>query len=141
MPNFTLEPDNRSALSALLHDDKWIVACLCAAWCDVCKSYKPSFEQLATTHPDAHFLWIDIEDNADLVGDFDVENFPTLLIQRNNLVAFFGTVLPDTRIAERLLMAQMEKSDAVLAAEASSTTEHQDWQHNYNLRSYLSQKD
>jgi len=36
-------------------------------------------------------------------------------------------------------MAQMEKSDAVLAAEASSTTEHQDWQRNYNLRSYLSQ--
>ena len=50
------------------------------------------------------------------VGDIDVENFPTLLIQHSDAVAFFGTVLPDAKLADRLILAQAEKSDVELRA-------------------------
>ena len=114
----TLELHNRAQLALALTGDAWLVACLCAAWCDACRDYRPRFDQLAAQHPDKHFLWIDIEDQADLVGDLDVENFPTLLIQRGETVAFYGTVQPDLHQANLLLTAQAAKSTAELQAGA-----------------------
>lgn len=114
----TLDNDNQTTLAAWLEEDAWMVACLCAAWCDTCRSYRTGFEQLAAAHPDKRFVWIDIEDQADVVGDIDVENFPTLLIQRGDTVSFFGTVLPDAKLADRLIQAQTEKSKAQLQADA-----------------------
>ncbi len=137
MSSLILEQHNRDQLAALLSGDSWVVACLCAAWCDVCNAYRPDFDKLASEHPDKQFVWIDIEDQADVVGDFDVENFPTLLIQLGNVVAFYGTVLPDTRIADRLLMAQVQKSADELHDEATGNAEHKRWQHDYNLRQRL----
>jgi len=122
MTALTLEANNRRQVAEwLLQDDTWTVACLCAAWCDTCQAYRATFDALAARHPLQHFVWIDIEDQADLVGDFDVENFPTLLIQRRDRVAFFGVVLPELRIADRLLTAQFEKNDAELAAAAANS--------------------
>jgi len=126
----TLEQADFDRLAAWLEDGSWVVACLCAAWCDTCNGYRGAFDALAARHPDKHFVWIDIEDRADLVGDIDVENFPTLLIQRGDAVAFFGTVLPDARLAERLLQAQAEKSEADIRKQASGQSE-------YDLRARL----
>lgn len=108
MPALTLDHHDRQQLLALANESQWIVACLCAAWCDVCKTYRVDFDRLADAHPDKRFVWIDIEDQADLIGDIDVENFPTLLMQRGETIPFFGTVLPDARLAERLILAQTE---------------------------------
>ncbi|WP_420473328.1 thioredoxin family protein [Noviherbaspirillum sp. ST9] len=133
----TLDNDNRHQLAAWLDQDEWLVACLCAAWCDTCRGYRSGFEQLATQHPDKRFVWIDIEDQADFIGDIDVENFPTLLIQRRDAVAFFGTVLPDLKIADRLIQAQAEKSRDDLRAEASGSSERAEWQRICNLHTRL----
>lgn len=48
------------------------VACLCAAWCRTCESYRSVFEQvlhgLGETRPIRRH-WIDIEDETELLGD------------------------------------------------------------------------
>lgn len=137
MASLTLDSDNRTQLMQWLNDDAWVVACLCAAWCDTCCAYRSSFDALAARHPDKRFVWIDIEDEADLVGDFEVENFPTLLIQRSDAVAFFGTVLPDINIAHRLIQVQTEKDMESLRADAASTAERRNWQQEYNLHTRL----
>jgi thioredoxin 1 len=137
MPFYTLDSTNRREISKILSEDKWVMACLCAAWCDVCCQYRAGFEQLAAEHPDKYFIWIDIEDQADIVGDFDVENFPTLLIQRADTVAFFGTVLPEIRQANRLLLAQTEKSEDELLREVNNSAEKKEWQSECNLRQRL----
>jgi thiol-disulfide isomerase/thioredoxin len=134
MSCLNLETDNRSDILNAISGDDWIVACLCAEWCDVCRQYRVSFEELATRHPDKRFLWIDIEDQADVVGDLDVDNFPTLLIQRGDIVAFYGTMLPDARQLDRLIAAQAEKSDEQLQKEADSSRERRAWQEECNLR-------
>ncbi|MDB5838824.1 MAG: thioredoxin family protein [Herminiimonas sp.] len=139
MTSVTLELDNRTRLLETLTGDAWMVACLCAAWCDVCRQYRAGFDAFAARHPDKHFVWIDIEDQADVVGDLDVENFPCLLIQRGDTVAFFGTVLPDWRQANRLLEAQVEKSEVELKAEATGSKERMTWQENCNLRDRIRQ--
>jgi thioredoxin 1 len=137
MHSLTLELDNRDQIAAAVAGERWIVACLCAAWCGTCSSYRAAFEALAERHPDKLFIWIDIEDQAEVVGELDVDNFPTLLVQRADMVAFFGTVLPDPAVAERMVQAQAASSDAELARLAQSSEERRRWQRECNLRTLL----
>ena len=137
MHSHTLDSINRGLVAQALAGDEWIVACLCAAWCGTCATYRATFEAMAARHPDKHFVWIDIEDQAEVVGDLDVDNFPTLLIQRHDVVAFFGTVQPDPALAERLLQAQTAQSDEELAQQASGSAQRRVWQEECNLRTLL----
>ena len=70
------------------------VVCLCAAWCGTCGTYADTFRALQAALPGHRYRWIDIEDEADLVGDIDVETFPTLLVAHQGQVLFAGPVLP-----------------------------------------------
>lgn len=139
MSSLFLVPDNFKQLAAALATDKLVVACLCAAWCDVCKQYRAGFDALAALHPEQQFVWIDIEDQADLVGDLDVENFPTILMQQGDTVAFYGTMLPEPRQVSRLLQAQLERSAGELQRESLSTPQRQQWQRECNLRARLAE--
>ena len=71
-----------------------LVACLCAEWCGVCREVRQLFDRLAQEHAALRFEWIDIEDEAELMGEVDVETFPTLLIADAGEPRFFGPVLP-----------------------------------------------
>lgn len=105
-----LTQHNRHATLDKVNHTPWIVACLCANWCDTCGTYRDTFDQLALKHPGAVFVWIDIEDNADLVDDLEIDNFPTIILQRQDTVVFFGTVLPDINVVDRLILAQFEQA-------------------------------
>lgn len=84
--------------------ETWHVVCLCAAWCGVCREWTPVFEQLRATHPGLHFAWIDVEDEADAIGeDLDIETFPTLLVGQGDRARFLGPVQPSATQVERLL--------------------------------------
>ncbi len=136
MPSLTLNQQNRDLLSQSWTDETWVIACLCAAWCGTCTEYRPGFDAWAARHPDKYFVWVDIEDQADIVGEMDVENFPTLLIQRGSTVAFFGAVQPDHGLAERLLVAQVEKIQQT-QANVNVVAEEKVGQKSYNLRALL----
>lgn len=137
MPSLTLTSGTLPQLNAWLQSDALLVACLCAAWCDVCRDYRPDFETLAMRHPNSHFVWIDIEDQADLLGDIEVENFPTLLIQRGAHVAFFGSVPPGLALADRLVQAQAASTQAELIAATAASVERQRWQREMHLLARL----
>ena len=51
------------------------------------------------------FVWLDIEDDAAIAGDIDVENFPTLAVYRGNVPVHFGVALPHETTVGRLLDA------------------------------------
>ena len=82
---------------------EFLVACLCAAWCDTCVAYRPGFMAMAGRFPRAEFRWVDIEDDAEAVEDIDVENFPTILVRRGRETLFQGVMLPHHEHLERLL--------------------------------------
>jgi thiol-disulfide isomerase/thioredoxin len=84
------------------------VVCLCAQWCGTCRDYVATFDQLQSAMPGHRYRWIDIEDEADLVGDVDVETFPTLMLVHGTQVLFAGPVLPRLGDAVRLLATQVE---------------------------------
>lgn len=134
-----LSDDQHAHILAALRTQQCVVACLCAAWCGTCGEFRGRFAQLAARFPALQFVWIDVEDQAAVVGDLDIDNFPTLLIQQNDVVSFFGTILPDMHLAERLLQSILEQSTAALAAQAASTPERRQWQQECNLRTMLEQ--
>ena len=84
------------------------VFCLCAQWCGTCREYQPIFAQLASQWPEVKFVWVDIESHDDLLGDLDIENFPTLLIaDAQGRVRFAGTVLPHAETLQRMCQAAL----------------------------------
>jgi thiol-disulfide isomerase/thioredoxin len=87
-----------------MSDEALRVVCLCAAWCGVCRDYRATFDAAAAETP-ARFAWIDIEDDAELLDDVDVENFPTLLIAKGERTLFFGTITPQPAMLARLLQS------------------------------------
>ena len=86
-----------------------LVVCLCAGWCNACRDYRGGFALLGARFADeADFAWIDIEDDADALGDLDIENFPTLLIADAGGLRFLGPVTPQAQTAERLVRSAVE---------------------------------
>lgn len=108
--NTIMNTEDISAIKADLANKDWLIACLCAAWCDTCNFYRSSFDELMSKHPDKCFAWIDIEDQAHLVDEVDIENFPTILIQHRDQVIFLGTVLPDAAQLQRLILSMTEET-------------------------------
>ena len=87
------------------------VACLCAAWCVACREYGATFRALAAEFgAAADFAWIDIEDDADALGDIDIVDFPTLLIADAAGSRFYGPVMPQAQTAERLIRGALAGS-------------------------------
>ncbi len=95
-----------------------LVVCLCAEWCGVCRDYQARFEQLQSKFPHARFMWIDVEDQADLLHPLDdVDNFPTLLLAVGDEPHFFGPVTPEAATLERLIKAQIHSADAAVQSD------------------------
>ena len=49
------------------------------------------------------FEWVDIEDEAEVTGEIDVETFPTLLVGDATGVRFLGPLLPQAGVLARLI--------------------------------------
>ncbi len=99
-----------------------IVACYCAAWCDTCTEYQPSFNALAARWPQHTFVWIDIEENAGLLDEEDVENFPTILIQGERGNLFYGALLPHIEHLERLMRHLNDDTPVIDSGPAALST-------------------
>ncbi len=85
------------------------VACLCAAWCNNCGSYQPLFESLQGSFAGvARFAWIDIEDESEVLGDVDVENFPTLLLLKDGIPLFLGPLTPQAGVLTQLVQTALD---------------------------------
>jgi thioredoxin 1 len=89
----------------------WWVACLCAAWCGVCREWLPLFTEQARAHPHMRFAWVDVEDEDEAMGDVDIETFPTLLVARGDRVLFLGPIPPSATQFARMLATLQAQPD------------------------------
>jgi hypothetical protein len=92
----------------------------------VCRDYQERFDAVAklllSDYPNAEFVWLDVEDEADFLHPLDVENFPTLLIGVGDAPLFCGPVTPQVSTLERMVRTlaqetlQLPLEDPQLAA-------------------------
>lgn len=113
---------------------EFTVVCLCAEWCGTCRDYRAGFDALSSAFPAVDFAWLDIEDQADVMGDIDVENFPTVLIRRGDLVLFFGVLLPHLGHLRRMLETFLAQTADESHRYAHSHPERAAWQTDSDLR-------
>ena len=114
--------------------NEFLIICLCAEWCGVCREYRKGFQEVARQFPVAGFHWLDIEANADQLGDIDVDNFPTLLIKRQQSVLFYGPMQPTPAHLKRTLQAFLEQTAEQSRQYAYASVARCDWQENDDLR-------
>jgi len=99
----------------------WRVICLCAQWCDVCRQYRATLAQLAARFGGHVFVWLDIETHEAVLGELDIETFPTLLIACGAQARFFGALPPHGAALARLLQTlQQQAGDEQAPVEADT---------------------
>jgi len=116
MPAYLPNSDHNALATRLNKPHRGLVMCFCAAWCDACRAYQPKFDALSGQYPDWIFVWADIEEHPELLGDEDVENFPTLLIRMSASAKFFGPMLPHIDHLQRLLDSLDDEAPGVVTA-------------------------
>lgn len=115
-------------------DAEFRVICLCAEWCGTCREYRRAFAAVSEEFPEMFFRWLDIEDEAEIVGDLDIESFPTLLICRRGYVMYFGTILPQPAHLRHLLQVFGGQSLADSREYAMSGPNLHAWRDDADLR-------
>ena len=119
MTVLTSAADRDSLVRALADAQELVVMSLCAAWCDTCNEFRGAFERMAAARPHCTFVWLDIEDDAAIAGDIDVENFPTLAVFRDGHPVYFGVSLPHESTILRLIDALLQSDGIVIDAPAA----------------------
>ena len=130
LSNCMCQPDSARAQPS---QDFFSVGCLCAEWCGTCREYRSGFEQLAGQFEGVRFLWLDIEDHAESLGDLDVENFPAILVRRGEWVLFFGVLPPQMGHLRRLVETFIEQTPEQSRIYAFSSRERSSWQKDADL--------
>ncbi|CAD5371994.1 conserved hypothetical protein [Rubrivivax sp. A210] len=100
------------------------IACLCAGWCRLCNGYTEVLaavvDEMATQGAALRLRWIDIEDESELVGDYDVETFPTLVVvDAGRRLRFAGPVTPQPEAVQRLLRSLLDDAGGGVAPGAT----------------------
>jgi thioredoxin reductase (NADPH) len=94
--------------------DAMLVVCLCATWCKTCTEFQGTFDRLSQSGAGAKFVWLDVEDDSALVGDIEIENFPTLAVFRGGKPLFYGVTMPQEGVVARTLASlAREDRDAI----------------------------
>src|SRR6185503_1006201 len=115
MPLLTTDPrDARALEDALGRARGRVIVCLCAAWCDTCEEFMKTFARLSDADAGSAYVWIDIEDDAAVAGDIDVENFPTIAVFRGGRPVFYGVTLPQEPVVARTLAALADPAAPVV---------------------------
>ena len=88
---------------------------LCADWCVVCKGLKPTFQELQASSSDIHWQWVDVEDYSEIFDQFDIENFPSLLIMVDETPWFLGSTDPRKDVIARTAEAVANSPQSMLS--------------------------
>lgn len=103
-------------------DEPLYIACLCAQWCGVCRQWQAGFAALAAQIDPAknvRWAWIDVEDCADALGDWEPDDFPMIAVQRGNRLLHCAPLPPQPAVWLRLI--EQFARDPVPASPASPT--------------------
>jgi thioredoxin reductase (NADPH) len=55
-------------------------------------------------------VWLDVEDDSALIGDIEIENFPTLAVFRGDTPLFYGVTMPQEGVVA-LTLASLARPD------------------------------
>lgn len=63
--------------------DKLVIIDFYATWCGPCRMIAPQIEELCKTVDDVYFLKVDVDENEDIVSEYDISSMPTFVYIKN----------------------------------------------------------
>lgn len=78
----------RETFDQTIQDNTCVVVDFWASWCGPCLAFMPTFEQISEKHPDVVFAKVDIEQEKQLMEDFQIRSVPFLMIFRQEFAVF-----------------------------------------------------
>ena len=91
-----------------------------AEWCGPCKQFGPVFEEISEKYPEIAFCKVNVEEEQELAGMFQVRSIPTITFMRQGIVVFSNPgAIPGNTLEEgikQLLELDMDQAHKDLAA-------------------------
>ena len=64
--------------------DKLVVIDFYATWCGPCKVIAPKVEEMSSSMSNVVFLKVDVDENEDAAGEYNISAMPTFIFMKNN---------------------------------------------------------
>lgn len=84
MSVINLENNN---FNEIINSNKYVVVDFFANWCGPCKMLSPVIEELSNEMNDIIFLKVNVDDNNEVAGQYQIMSIPAILIFKEGKVA------------------------------------------------------
>ena len=74
-----IEVTEKNFNSEVLMSEKTVIADFNAAWCGPCRMLAPVIEQLAAENENVKFVSINVDDEPELAGEFNISSIPCII--------------------------------------------------------------
>lgn len=86
-----------------INQNEMVILDFWAEWCGPCKQFAPIFNAISEKHEDIVFAKVNVEEQADLAGLFQVRSIPTLVFMREKIVIFSNPgMIPETNFEQAI---------------------------------------
>ncbi|KPV39204.1 thioredoxin [Thiohalorhabdus denitrificans] len=85
MATVDLTKDN---FESTIMDNDMVFVDFWASWCQPCKTFAPTYEEVSEDYPDIVFGKVDTENEQELAGHFGIRSIPTLMLFREQVIIF-----------------------------------------------------
>lgn len=77
-----------STFQEAIASDKPLIIDFWASWCGPCRQFAPTFEAVATQHPDITFAKVNTEEQEELASALRIRSIPTIMVFRERVLLF-----------------------------------------------------
>ena len=86
-----------------IKSEKLTIVDFWAVWCWPCRILKPLLEKIASEHPEIQLLTVDVDQNQELAGEYNINSIPAVFMFKNwQMVDNFVWVMPENEILEKI---------------------------------------
>lgn len=87
-----------------INNNDMIIFDFWAEWCGPCKQFGPVFEEISEKHPDIVFAKVNVEEEQELAGMFQVRSIPTIALMREKVVVYANPgAIPGSNLEEAIV--------------------------------------